>query len=86
MPYCVNDNHLVAGTHADNAEDKVARRRSVRGSKASWSKLTEADVLVIRASAGPSSEVAKQFNVSISTVSDIRQGRRWSWLLQEEAA
>lgn len=83
---CVNEQHLIPGTHADNANDKVIRGRSVRGSSASWSKLTEADVIAIRSADGSLTEIAQRFNTSVPNVSDIRRGRRWSWLQQEEAA
>jgi hypothetical protein len=85
MPWCVNDQHLVLGSNADNSRDMVLRNRSLRGADVPNAKLTCADVIAIRSATGLLKEIAAQFNISIPTVSDIRRGRRWSWLNQEAA-
>lgn len=83
-PSCVNPHHLLAGTHADNEADKVARCRQARGTKHGNTKLTEADVLAIYASTGPASAVAAQFNTSRNAVYHIRKELTWKWLTRPE--
>lgn len=48
-PPCINVGHLFLGTHADNVADMVAKGRSAVGSRHGRAKLTERDVLDIRA-------------------------------------
>ena len=81
-PACINPDHLFLGTHADNMADKVkkGRHRTPRGSEVVTSKLTEADVLAIRASRVSNGCVAEQYGVDRSLISLIRTGKRWAHL------
>jgi hypothetical protein len=47
-PCCVNPEHLFAGTHSDNMEDKLAKKRQAKGSRQGHSKLIEPQVIEIR--------------------------------------
>lgn len=78
VPTCINPEHLFIGSHADNVADKVAKGRQLRGSDISGSKLTEADVLAIRASALGVNETARQMGVSPMTVSLLRRRKTWA--------
>lgn len=82
---CVNPDHLFLGTQADNMADMIAKGRgnSPRfiGESHGSAKLTESQVLQIRSSGGLLREVAVQFNISVQTVSDIRNGKKWKHLL-----
>lgn len=76
-PSCVNPEHLLAGTHADNANDKVLRGRSCAGTR-NWSAvLTEAQVVDILASKEARKSLALRYGVSAVTISFIRLGRTW---------
>ena len=59
--------------------DKVQRKRSahLNGEKHGGAKLTEMSVKQIRASTELQKVTARQFGVSISTVSFIRSRKRW---------
>lgn len=78
---CVNPEHLFLGTHDDNMNDKVAKERQARGITHSHAKLTDADVVAIRAAGGvPLRELAEQYGVDLSRISRIRTGKSWSHL------
>lgn len=79
---CVNPVHLAWSTRSKNHADKVRHGTATRGEKSPRAKLTEADVRKIRSLRGTASqsEIARQFNVSRSSVLDILRGRNWGWL------
>lgn len=82
-PVCVNPDHLEAGTHADNAADKVARGRQARGETHGCAKLTEAQVIDMRAhrSAGASyREIGNRFDVDTRTAHRALTGASWAHL------
>lgn len=47
-PPCVNPEHLLTGTHAENMQDKVRRNRQTSGERHGRAKLTRTDVDDIR--------------------------------------
>lgn len=81
---CVNPNHLRAGTHQDNMQDAVDRKRfpSKKGEANHKARLTVEQVRKIRTLFDKMSipDIAEMFNVAISTVGSIKQGRNWGWL------
>jgi hypothetical protein len=83
-PSCVRPSHLRLGNQAANMADKMAKGRHVygtsRGVDHGCAKLTEADVLEIRASADKGTDLAARFGVSTSQISDIRNLRVWKHL------
>ncbi len=83
-PSCVKPSHLRLGNQAANMADKMAKGRHAygvsRGVNHGCAKLTEADVLEIRASAGKGTDLAAKFKVSTSQISDIRNLRVWKHL------
>ena len=76
-PPCCNPTHLVAGTHIDNVIDRVVRDRSAIGVRNGRARLSENDVMVIRASRRSNSEMAKAYGVNHSTISAIRLRLSW---------
>ena len=80
-PLCVNPGHLVVGTHADNVADRVARGRSALGERNGRSKLTSADVVVIRGSRIANGLLALVYGVTHWTIKDIRKGKTWRHLV-----
>ncbi len=84
-PGCINPLHLRLGTQAENVKDRDTKGRGVvlRGTEQGGSKLTNADVLQIRATykgrgKGPSqAKLAKQFNVSERLIWSVITNRNW---------
>lgn len=81
-PPCVNPEHLFLGTAQENAADQIAkgRRQFYRGSAHGCAKLTDRDVLEIRAASGAQREIADRFGVSRGLVGRIQRGERWKHL------
>jgi len=89
-PPCCNPAHLFLGTIQDNNADRVAKGRTVavsrrspaskyrRGADHSCAKLTPEQVAAIRQDPRSHTETAKDYGVSLSTISRIRRGDRWS--------
>ena len=87
-PLCVNPKHLLLGTHQDNTDDKIKKGRQtiLRGESVSNSKLTEAQVLLIRARLASTrwgsihltiTTFAKSFSVSPGAISDVYYRKSW---------
>ena len=82
VPRCVNPDHLFLGTHDDNMADMAAKGRSnppkpTPGSQHPESKLTEQDVVEIRASKDSLTTLAKRYGVCFQNISMIRNRTRW---------
>lgn len=86
---CGNPRHLVAGTHQDNMDDKVARGRQSRlkGQLSPTSILRDSQVVDMRrryAGGEKTDALAQSFGVKAGTVGAIVSGRRWAHLLKEK--
>lgn len=85
-PPCTNPAHLFLGTDADNCADMMSKGRAnhsnpPRGERAGASKLTETDVVGIRALAVegmPQSRIGARYGVAQSTISKIVLRYRWA--------
>jgi hypothetical protein len=80
MRSCVNPAHLFLGTHVDNMRDRDAKGRAAKGARQHLAKLTDALVLAIRADVRLFKEVAADYGISPSTVSDVKHRRTWKHL------
>ena len=82
-PCCVNPSHLFLGTHQENMDDMAAKGRrapALIGQDHKMAKLRDDDVREIKRllSAGVSgAAIARQFNVTPSTIYWISSGRHW---------
>lgn len=87
-PLCVNPDHLLLGTHADNMRDMKERGRghvakpAIQGEKHGLAKLTDEQVRAIRAST-KTKPFVDAFGVSRSTIKAIRSGRIWKHVSAE---
>lgn len=79
---CVTKGHVSWKTHADNMTDTIRHGTSQRGTKNTFAKLTEAQVLEIRALKGAVSQrkIAAKFGVTGSMICQIHTGKSWGWL------
>lgn len=81
-PSCCNPAHLFCGTQKDNVADAIAKGRMLRGEMNGKAKLTEHDVLEIRArSTEVQARLAEEFGVVRSHIGNILAGRYWKHLL-----
>lgn len=80
MPWCVNPEHMFVGTIADNNRDCKQKGRNAKGTGHGRNKLTEAQVLEIRASTEPQRRIAKRYGVSQPLITFIKTRRLWKEL------
>jgi hypothetical protein len=80
---CINLDHLISGTAADNAADCAKRKRHNPpvGERSGTVKLTLKNVIYIRKSKLSERKLATKFKVSQSTVNRIKNNKRWSHIL-----
>lgn len=80
-PSCVNPDHLFLGTYQDNSDDMIRKGRDVhaKGENHGCAKLNQSQAVEIRNKSGtiPYKQLAKEYNVSESTIERIANGRRW---------
>lgn len=81
-PSCVNPSHLFLGTSDENNKDRSAKGRSAngQGSSNNFARLTESDVLAIRAELANGTrpgKLAERYNVSVSTIALIQKRKTW---------
>jgi hypothetical protein len=82
---CINPGHLFLGTQADNVADMDAKGRRIvlRGERNGFAILSEEKVAQIKHQLksprhGLGAKLAREFNVSPSTISLIRKGKVWA--------
>ena len=79
---CVNPwpGHLFLGTHADNMADMYSkqRRKAALGEANGRAKLTESDIISIRADPRTLQTIGAAFGVHLSQVWKIKRGKRWA--------
>lgn len=78
---CVNPDHLFLGDRTANTSDMVAKRRQAVGSRHGHSKLTEADVSIIKwcLDAGVvQARLAALYGVDAAVMSRIKTGAAWT--------
>jgi len=77
---CVNPTHLFLGTRQDNIDDMWMKGRgnSRVGELNNLAKLTEEDVLAIRADPRKQEDIARDYGVVPGTISAIKRKRNWA--------
>lgn len=82
-PACFNGRHLHWGTHLENMQDQWRDGTRSRGASRKSAKLTEVTVREIRArwaTGEPLAQIAADYGITKSTVSNIGLRQRWQWL------
>ncbi len=83
---CVNPDHLLSGTQAENIQDKVDRNRQARGVRIGTRKLCPFSVLEIRKEYAETSHLdggastyslADKYGVDPTIISDVVRGKTW---------
>lgn len=73
-PACCNPAHLWAGTALANSRDKIAKGR------APTTCLTEEQARRVKFGSENGADLAREFGVSRTTISQIRTGKTFAWL------
>jgi hypothetical protein len=79
VPECVNPAHLYVGTNSSNQIDAVTRGR--RG-RVKLSPVAVQEIRARRASGERPVDLAKEFDVHPSTITNIANGQKWRHLCQ----
>jgi hypothetical protein len=82
-PPCVRPDHLFLGTRAENNEDKLQKRRHAYGSGHAHAKMTEEQILEIRAkfaSGISQAELASQYGLGRPAINLIVRRKVWKHL------
>lgn len=74
--------NLLWGDYSDNAGDAKKNGRTPIGCRHGMSKLTPADVLIIRADTRNQKAIAADYGVSRGAINNIKNGYNWSWLTE----
>lgn len=80
-PACINPDHLYAGDHQRNMQDRTDRGRNLVGDRHPRARLTAGDIPHIRAAvaAGRTQRgVAAEFGVAQSQIWSVCSGRTWA--------
>ena len=76
----MNPDHLFLGTKADNVLEMVSKGRqsTSRGERNSFSKLTKQEILAIREDDRRQPQIAKDYGITQSHVSNIKRRANWA--------
>lgn len=79
-PLCVNPEHLLVGTQADNMDDCIKANRQCKGSGKSDAKINESiakDIKSKLAKGERNIDIAEYYGISKDIVSCIKRGLNW---------
>ena len=75
---CVNPDHLREGTHLENVQDAIDRRRHKRGEESHSAKLTQTQVAEIKESKEQNKVLAKLYGVHATTIGRVKKNQSWA--------
>lgn len=79
-PSCVNPNHLVWKTQAENEKDKLQHGTLLLGEDHGSAKLTNEQALAIFNDPRPQKVLAKEYGLSKGAIQSLKSGDNWGWL------
>jgi len=82
-PSCINPDHLLVGTHADNVADKVSRDRCAKLENNGRHKLTIEQVKTIYFSDNSQTNLAKEYKVTRRVIYDIINKNTWKSITKD---
>ena len=82
IPCCINPEHLIVGTNADNNQDRMNRGRGASGEKVGTSKLTDDVVAEIFLAEGTYRDIADRYGINNTNVSLIKNRKSWKHVTQ----
>jgi hypothetical protein len=88
-PPCCNPAHLVDGTMKDNTGDMLERGRDCHGSAHPFARLTERDVMDMRAKRAEGvslKALSREYAISTATASDVVRGKTWRHVINVSEA
>jgi len=80
-PLCVNPNHLFLGTHKDNMDDKIYKKRHNHGNTHGMNKINSSIVSIIRLkieSGITGRAIAREYGLTESCISKIKNFKLWA--------
>lgn len=77
---CFNPRHVVWGTVTENNRDRIDHETITRGTDNHFHKLKEHEVMAIYGSFIPNRLLAIRYEVNITAIQRIKNGKSWSWL------
>lgn len=79
--FCINPKHLFLASHQEKVNITVAQNKQAKGSRLPQAKLTETEVIEIKALIEEDElslkSIAQMFGVTVRTVTDIKSRRCW---------
>lgn len=82
---CFNPDHLWVGTRQDNVDDMVRKGRQARGLRVAGAKLTDEQIRDIKTSKESGVALSKRYGVSQGYISDLRNGKKRTYMNVEVA-
>jgi len=78
---CIEESHLLGGSHGDNVADCIAKGRNNIGTRNGRNRtINEEAVRIIRVSTKTLQELADEYRTSRGAIHNIKSGRNWSWV------
>lgn len=80
-PSCVNPEHLIIGTHKENSQDMVDKKRQAYGERCARAKYSKEIIAEVRSLHGKlsSRKTAAKFGMSKTNVLDIWNNKIWRY-------
>ncbi len=75
--WCINPEHLVAGTQRQNMDDMVKKDRHNKGERNAAHKITATQAAEIVSSVATTASLAKAYGLSRAQIGRIRRGEMW---------